>query len=476
MGNNKQVYILTNFSAYLKSYSPIIVVGEQINMLKRNGYEPVLVASASWNPPEDSIFNQVQTVRIYQPIIDGTTVDEAFEREVDKIYEEINQTLTDDSVVFTHDLIFLPDYVKHNVACRRIAKERPSIMWMHWIHSATSPNTLIKERAMFGEQYSKHLNEKFPNSVVCFPNSYDIPRVAKNFGYEEDEVFEVPHPTNPVEGMQYIVKRLYDEKRLWEKEVLMIYPLRLDRGKQAEVNVKIIAACKRRGMTAHVIFCDFQSTGDDKVVYREELKKLSKELDCEECVTFVSEFDDASQMESSHQVVLDLFTLSNVFCLPSKSETYSLVAQEAMLRGNFCILNHDFMPMRQIYGKNAIYRQFSSNIAFGGFDGEINTVHAPEEPWYDDIANNLKYWLENDKVLRAKTWVRVYRNPDYVFQEFIEPVISRRNEYNGEERKIPEAEVLGRGASVLGVGAVTGRGFESTPLPRQECPTGNQVN
>lgn len=430
----KQVYILTNFSAYLKSYSPIIVVGEQLLMLKRAGYEPTLITSQGWNPPEDSIFNSVRTERIFQPIIDGTVVDEAFELEVEKLYQELDEIIQDNSTVITHDLIFLPDYVKHNVACRRIASKRPSINWLHWIHSATSPGTLIQERAMFGEKYKQHLSEKFPNSVVCFPNAYDIPRVARNFGFEEDEVFEVPHSTNPIEGMQPIVQRLYDDKLLAQCDVLMVYPLRLDRGKQAEMNVRFVAACKEAGLYAHLVICDFQSTGGDKVVYRENLKKLAQELNAD--VTFLSEFDESASMESSHQVVLDLFTISNIFMLPSKSETYSLIAQEAMLKGNLCILNHDFMPMRQIYGKNALYRQFSSNIAFDGQDGDINTTHSDINGYFKDMATHIRYWLENDKVLAGKTWVRTRRNPDYIFRNYVEPLILRRNE--NAETEVPE--------------------------------------
>ncbi len=203
----------------------------------------------------------------------------------------------------------------------------------------------------------------------------------------------------------------------------MIYPLRLDRGKNAEMNIRIIASCLEIGLTAHLVFCDFQSTGGDKVAYREELKQLAADLGAGDAVTFLSEFDEGALLESDHQVVLDFFTLSNVFCLPSKSETYSLVAQEAMLKGNFCILNHDFAPMRQIYGKNAIYRQFSSNIGFDGYDGEIQTAYGDVDDYFRGIATNLRYWLENDKTLRAKTWVRTVRNPDYVFREFIEPLL-----------------------------------------------------
>ena len=397
-------------------------------MLKRAGYQPTVLVSEGFDPPEGSIFLEVEMKRLSQVVIDGTTVDEQFERDVEKLYREMKEIIPSGSVVLTHDLIFLPDYTKFNVAARKLAKEDSTIQWLHWVHSATSPGSLIQERAMFGEKYKELLLSKFPNSSVVFPNSYDIPRVARNFSYEENEVFEVPHSTTPTEGMQPLVQRLYDDKKLGEADVLMVYPLRLDRGKNAEVNVRIIAACKSEGMSSRLIFCDFQSTGDDKVVYREELKKLAEQLGVADDVVFLSEFDEASQMESSHQVVLDLFTLSNIFCLPSKSETYSLIAQEAMLKGNLCILNHDFTPMRQIYGQSAIYRQFGSNIGFDGYDGEITTTYNDVDGYFRQTAINLKYWLANDKVLRGKTWVRTRRNPDYVFKNFLEPLLAKRVE------------------------------------------------
>lgn len=429
MDTKRRVYLLTNFGQFLKSYSPIIVVGQQIEMLKRAGYQPVLIASSDWNPPESSIFASVETYRLTNVVIDGTIVDQAFENDVDTLYKEMQEIITPGSVIFTHDLIFLPDYVKLNVACRRLAEVQPSIHWVHLIHSATAPGSLIKERAMFGEKYSELLNSKFPNSTVIYPNAYDIPRVAQNYFYEENEIIEVPHSTNPVEGMSRIVKDLYDAKKLWEPEVLMVYPLRLDRGKYAEADIYIMAGCRDNGMTSHVVFCDFQSTGDDKVVYREDLKRLAVELGVGDRVTFLSEFDESASMEVAHEVVLELFTLSNVFALPSKSETYSLIAQEAMLKGNLCLLNQDFPPFRQIYGKNALYKQFEgANIGFDGLDGEINTKHDPIDEYYRSIASNIKYYLENEKVIRAKTWVRTQRNPDFVFHNYIEPLLAKDSE------------------------------------------------
>ncbi len=137
--------------------------------------------------------------------------------------------------------------------------------------------------------------------------------------------------------------------------------------------------------------------------------------------------------------------------------------------GNFCILNHDFSPMRQIYGKNAIYRPFSSNIGFDGYDGEINTTYQPDiDEWFESLAVNVKYWLENDKVLRGKTWVRAYRNPDYVFGQFLQPLLTRKEEY---VEQIQEAEILDSAAGILGAGADPGRIIESEALPGQDRPT-----
>ncbi len=426
---SKPIYILTNFSAYLKSYSPIIIVESQLKMFLAAGYSPTLITSDGWNPPEDTIFSQVETKRIFPAhVYNEAKVDDVFHEEVNRLYEELREIIDDDSIVITHDLIFLPDYVKHNVACRYIADENPGIRWIHWVHSATSPHSLIKEREMYGEKYNELLNSKFPHSVVAFPNSYDIPRVAKNFSYEEDEVFEIPHSTDPVQGMAPIVRRLYAEARLGEPDVLMVYPLRLDRGKNAEINVRVIAGLKKINKSAKLIFCDFQSTGDDKVVYREDLKRLAAELGVAEDVIFLSEFDESAHLEVSHDVVMDLLTLSNLHVMPSKSETYSLVVQEAMLRGNFCVLNHDFAPFRSIYGKNAIYRPFSSNIGMDGYDGEINTTYSNIDGYFRDLALNIDYWLNKEKVIAAKTWVRTRRNPDYVFRTYLEPLLSKEPE------------------------------------------------
>lgn len=428
--SRNKVFILTNFSTYLKSFSPIIVVGEQLKMFQHANYDVTLIVADGWEPPQDSIFANIHTVFL-SPVAyqDPPVVNDMFREDVDLIFSQLQEAIPDDSVVITHDLIFLPDYTKHHLAARRLAGDCPGIKWVHWVHSATGPNTLIAEREMYGEVYKELLESKFPNSIVAYPNAQDIPRVARNFNFEEFEVIEVPHSTDPVEGMHPIVQNLYAQKRLADATVLVIYPVRFDRGKRPEMQVRLMAALKQVGTTSHVVFCDFQSTGGDKVVYKLECKELAESLGVSDRVTFLSEFDDLCQLEVPHEVILDLFTLSNVFMLPSRSETYSLIAQEAMLKGNLCILNSDFPAFRQIYGNKALYRQFDgAEVGFDGYDGKIDTAHSDIEAYFRErFAMPLLGWLRNDKVLAAKTWVRTQRNPDYIFRNYIEPLIMRED-------------------------------------------------
>lgn len=426
MAGQRQVFILTNFSTYLRSFSPIIVVETQIKMLIQAGYKPVLIVADGWEPPEDSIYSEVET-KFLSPVAyqDPPVVNDMFREDVELIFQQLSEIIPNEAVIITHDLIFLPDYTKHHLAARQLAEKSPKVRWIHWVHSATGPNTLISEREMYGEAYKEMLMTKFPNSIIAYPNSQDIPRVARNFGYEEFEIVEVPHATDLAQHMHPLVQRLWYDKKLYQNEVLMIYPIRFDRGKRPEMHIRLIAALKEVGVKAHVIYCDFQSTGGDKVVYKDECKELAKRLGVEDGYTILSEFDDMAQMEVDHAVIQQLFQLSNFFVLPSRSETYSLIAQEAMGWKNMTILNYDFPAFRQIYGKNALYRQFDgAEVAMDGFDGKIDTTHSDIDSHFRDrFALPIKGWLQHEKTIGGASWVRTRRNPEYIFKEYIEPLL-----------------------------------------------------
>jgi hypothetical protein len=92
--------------------------------------------------------------------------------------------------------------------------------------------------------------------------------------------------------------------------------MRLDRGKNPGMIVRLMKGCLDADVSSHLVFCDFQSTGDDKVVLRNETNDLAKELGVADRVTFLSEFDAEAMLEVEHRTFL--------ICLPSLMYSFVL--------------------------------------------------------------------------------------------------------------------------------------------------------
>lgn len=422
MENKPQVAIFTTFRSADAAYSLNRVVQDQIKMLVEGGYRVKVLVAKGFKPIEAYALPDVEIFEL--PDVHTSNegnLPEGWEAQRDSMIEAMTTALTDVRVVLTHDLISQPAHLIHNLAARVVCQRLPKLRWLHWIHSVFSSNmpSNVMEASAIGRAH-------FPNSFLVYPNSYDIPRVARNFGYEETDIKWVPHPTDVCEffGMDTISRDFIKRYNILAADVVMVYPCRLDRGKQPHFLVEIAAALKKLGNSVRVIFMDFHSTGGDKVEYRKEMKDQAAALGLNaQEVLFFSEFDKKYEYEAPHQVVKDLMMVANIFIMPSRSETYSLVVQEAILAGNFVILNQDFLPFRSIFGDLPKYYQFGANIGFDGFDGAINTQYGNREEYMAAIAHYIRYMITYDKVLALKTKFRKERNTNYVFKNYLEPLL-----------------------------------------------------
>jgi len=425
----KRVSILTNFSSYSEAYSLNRVVMNQIRMLVDHGYKPVVIVGEKFKPVQDYALPEVELRHIPDvPVFNEVKMDPTFDQDVGAIERELAKVLDGIDVVLTHDIIYQPAAVKHLVASKRIAKRRPELRWLHWIHSATSPYTLQNLRPLFVDEYAEIIREKFPNSFYVFFNHYSIPRIAQNFDVDDADVKVVHHPTDiktfyKIEDASWdLIKR----KKMLSSDVICTYPIRLDRGKQVEKVIKVIASFKNLDKSVRLIVVDFHSTGGDKVEYRKELKQIAIDWGMnEQEMTFTSEEHSEWNVEVPYQVVADFMKLSNVFVIPSVSESYSLITQEAGLSGVAMVANRDFPPFRDIFGWPPHQVGFSSNIdALTGLDGDTKTEVANEKVFYGDVARVLNYDLENDRSLYLKTFLRQKRNADYIFLKELEPLLN----------------------------------------------------
>ncbi len=435
--SNKNIVIFTTFSEISEAYSLNRVVQDQIKMLVRNGYKPTVIVQEGFKAAEMYAHPDVTLATVpLVPCHNEVKKDPTFDEDVDSIYKKLKEVITDGTVVLTHDIVYQPACLKHNFAARKVAKEVKA-RWLHWIHSATSPVTLGALRDHFEDEYLTLIRQQFPNSYYIFFNNYSKPRIAKNFDVSEEVVKTIHHPTDigGFLGISKEVQEVMDRKNLLSADAICTYPIRLDRGKQVEMVIKTMAKLKDFDLTIRIIIVDFHSTGGDKVDYREELKQTAIDygLTSDE-ITFTSEVREEWKVEVPNHVVRDFQLLSNVFIMPSKSESYSLITQEAALTKQVMVLNFDFPPFRDIFGDNAIFRKYSSNIdIMNAEDGQTDTAYGPdrvsdeerkkyERDYHRDTAGQIAARLKHPEMALA-TKLRKERNLDYVFKHELEPLL-----------------------------------------------------
>ena len=439
---SKRIVIFTTFSEISPAYSLNRIVQDQLKMLLTHGYEPTVIVAESFEPEGIYADPRVTLKRIpLVPVHNEIKKDETFEEDVTKIKSALDEVLKEADVVITHDIVYQPACLKHNLAARQVADGLPELKWLHWIHSATSPMTLTNLKPYFSETYVNLISQPFPNSKYVFFNDYSIPRIAGNFNVSESDVRIVHHPSDlgAVFGLTKAVEAFSRDKDLFSADAIAIYPIRLDRGKQVEMVVKTMACLKEFDLKVKCIIVDFHSTGGDKVTYRNELKNIGIDwgLNQDELI-FTSDSREEWEVEVPYEDLMGLFRLANVFIMPSRSESYSLITQEAGLNKCVVVLNQDFAPFRDIFGANAIYRQYSSNIGFHGMDGNVNTAYGPEDAYPEERATYEKNYhkdtaglildqLRNNKNLALASFLRKYRNLDYVFEHELEPLFREEN-------------------------------------------------
>lgn len=421
------IAIFTDFRGDDYAYSLCNVVNDQLGMFLEHGYQPKLLVTKGYKADRNALKATICEIpdQVRQ---NKVVVDETFHQDVDNLLESIREHLKDVSVVITHDTIYQPAALKHSIALRAYAAERPDLHFLHWIHSATSPYKLSSLVNIFPAKYKEVVKTKFPRSYYIFFNNWSIPRIAREYDIPEHLVKVVHHPTDYFKFAkfeEYSIE-LCKTKKLLEKDYVMTYPARLDNGKQLEYGIKLMGSLKRLGFSSHFIAVDFHSSSNDpndpKFKYREYLKGVAQDWDVD--VTFTSEFKPESKVRVPEGVVRDLQDISNVFFMSSVSESYSLVTQEAIMSNNLVILNRNFPPFRELFGPEAIFWPANAdvdpiNIAEGAVKVDY---HGKEE---EDFLNLAKEVVANtiNKQNRLRRKLLATRNPDYIFTHELEPLI-----------------------------------------------------
>jgi glycosyltransferase involved in cell wall biosynthesis len=244
----------------------------------------------------------------------------------------------------------------------------------------------------------------------------EINRKGGMFGYERDQVVVIPNPLDTMEDYHPLTRTILGDKA-WAADIIIVYPARLDRGKQVEVVGEIAEHLNLLGWSTLVIVVDFHSTAGDKATYRKELKDRFGAF-----MRFTSEVEGASY-HVPHKVVMDLMDYADVFIHPSRSESDPLTVPEAAWKRNLLMLNFDLPVFRQWDGR-ALFGKFSSNIdALSGLPGSTDTTYKDRAGYMRSRAQAIAYMVQQTPVLKNHRVVRQTRSLEAVRSKYLLPAL-----------------------------------------------------
>ena len=416
-----KVGILTTFSNFNSEYSLTTVVVSQLKMLLKHGYNPVLFVLNIFKD-EDKVPEGVEIRKVIPQLIlepygkhDLTNLD----TDVEKAQKAFEDNMQDIDVMLCHDIIFINSYLPYNIALRNsIDTVLGNVKWLHWMHSGPSFATL--DGSVWDNLYTLP-----KNSRLIYMNYTDQIRAAEMYHTLPSNVRTVFNPMDIRELYEFhpLSKELSDTYDLMSADILISYPLsstRMDTaGKQLSKAIRVVAEIKKRGNSVRFVVPNAHANGQKEKDKIEEMYQLAQEHGLERRELIFTSMYDKPKWEQGvpHEVVRDLFTLSNVFIFPSYSENCPLVLLEAMAGTNVLVLNQDFPAFKDFGGKEALYFRFSSTVA------PNPEFPNGEDTYYRDVAILVLNELEQNKAVKAQTKLRKEFNLDYIFLQQLEPAI-----------------------------------------------------
>lgn len=414
-----KVGIFTTFSNFKPEYSLTTVVRQQITMLKKHDYKPVLFVLDIFKDDYSDLEGVEVRKTIPQLLLEpyGSGDLSNLDKDVHKAQKAIEESFSDLDFCFTHDIIFQRSFLPYNIAMRNSLDKLPNIKWLHWMHSGPSFANLD------GSPWD-NLFTLPKNSRLVYMNYTDQIRAVEMYHTTPANVRTIFNPMDIRDLFEFsdLTRELIDTYDLMSPDILSVYPLSTTRmdsgGKQIRKAIRVMSEIKKRGKTVRFVIINAHANGEREKIAIIETKSFARSLGLEDReLIFTSNHGLEWEHGIPHETVRDLLLLSNVFLFPSYSENCPLVLLEAMAGGNVLVLNQDFPAFKDFGDRNAIYFRFSSIVA-----PQPDFPHG-EEKYYRDVAILTLAELENNTAIKAQTKLRKEFNVDYIFKQQLEPAM-----------------------------------------------------
>jgi len=425
-----KVAILTMFNGLTNTYSLVNVVAEHLRMLLDAGIETkVLVSEHCPDQQREGIFKDERL--IWEKVINtrnGETihwrdysqptgkVHDTFFEEAELIAADLVEKLKDIDVCMMHDIHYQGWHLLHNVAIRIAQEKLPHTRFLAFTHSAPV-NAPIKTEWPLSARYTP-----MPKTLYIYPTHSGLSHLAKQYNVAEGRCRVVNNSMDILSFLHKDTQNIVTKTNLLLNDIVMVYPGRLTPGKKFEKVAMLGGAIKRMTeKTVKVIFCDFPSMDIVPKHYHKKIRLEGNRLGLSnEDIVFTSELGHEKGVP--REVVLDLFSLSNLYVCPSYSESFGLTVLEAASKGNFIVVN-EAVPALQELGKTLQAYFMRWDARNFGFD-TTESYHPSEKEYLEEHAQIIVNMMRENHVIHAKTMSRQRYAPSWIWEHQLEPLIN----------------------------------------------------
>ncbi|HKX17542.1 MAG TPA: glycosyltransferase family 4 protein [bacterium] len=270
-----------------------------------------------------------------------------------QVQDGLERALAGVSVCVVHNALTLHKNLALTSAIHRMAARRPPVRFVAWCHDLAWTNPQYREDLHQGQPW-RLLTTPLPGAAYVTVSRDRQRALSAALRLSASQIEVIPNGIDPAAFLRLSPggRWLAETLRLWDKQIVLLLPVRVTRRKQIEYALRVTEALVRRELSVRLLITGPLGAHNPRNRgYLDELHALRAALGLEEQVVFCGEVPGpgGAPMALSDRVIADLYAVADALLLPSREEGFGLPLLEAGLTRVPAFVS-DIPPFREIGG------------------------------------------------------------------------------------------------------------------------------
>ncbi len=345
------------------------------------------------------------------PLVKQGAVPVGYEDYRNRVARALRKVLSRADVVIIHNML-----VKAlNFACTQalwetISADRKGRRFINWAHDLDACAEDAPRIMRTSRDFPWYLiNTPPPNVLNVAVSRARQKQLAGLYRLPTREIRVVPNSIEPAEllGRSPATRRLWEEYRLWDADLVMLMPCRIVPKKNLERALQVVGGLKQLDKKVKLIVTGPPSRHLAAVgeTYFDRVKRVARELSLSHDVLFLYQLGTApggKRLRVNDATMRDLYLLSDLVFLPSRDEGFGIPLLEAAVAKTPVVCTN-LPALRELGGNQVLF-----------LDRELSSMQWAKK--IASFANELPTYRFYKRVVRGYTG-------EVIFEKLIEPLI-----------------------------------------------------